>query len=110
MPGYGYAKVDNQEINSWDRLSYEYFSTRDCLKRVFVLIDSRRVMDIDMILAKMLDDMAISYQIVLTKKDKIKPSDLDKVVVQIKQKTRKCAALYPEFIFTSANNKEGILK
>jgi GTP-binding protein len=111
MPGYGYAKVDNQEINSWNRLSYDYFSTRDSLKRVFVLIDSRRgIMDIDMTLTKILDDMAISYQIILTKKDKIKPNELDKVVAQIKQKTIKCAALYPEFIFTSASNKEGIFE
>ena len=111
MPGYGYAKVGNKESSSWDRLSCDYFTTRDNLKRVFVLIDARRgVMDIDMILAKMLDSMAISYQIVITKKDKIKDFELKQLVKQIQKTTTKCAALYPEFITTSANHKAGLFE
>jgi GTP-binding protein len=111
MPGYGYAKVGNKESNSWDKLVCDYFATRNNLKRVFVLIDARRgVMDIDMSLMHILDDMAISYQIILTKKDKINLFEIDGVTKIVKEKTKECSALYPEFIITSSENRDGIFE
>jgi len=111
MPGYGYAKVDNNQANSWEKLTYDYFLNRDNLKIVFVLIDARRgVMDADLLLAKMLDEMAINYQIIITKKDKIKPYEINDLIKQIQQTTRRCSYLYTDFITTSASKKEGIFE
>ena len=72
MPGYGYAKASKKEIDKWTNLSDLYLKSRNNLRRVFLLIDSRRkIMPIDNEVMDVLDNFAVSYQIVLTKTDKI---------------------------------------
>ena len=109
LPGYGYAKAARKEVNKWTRLVNAYLSGRPNLYRVFVLIDSRHgLKDTDYEMMKMLDTAAVSYQIVLTKIDKIKPSE----VAEVKEKTllaiKKHPAAHPEILTTSSEKKDGI--
>ncbi|KAG1702694.1 putative GTP-binding protein EngB [Nymphon striatum] len=73
MPGYGYAKAPKNQVEAWTRLVFSYLRGRTTLRRVFVLIDSRHgIKKNDEEVFKMMDKAACSYQIVLTKSDKIK--------------------------------------
>ena len=75
MPGYGYAEAPKTVVEGWKRVVFDYLRGRQSLKRVLLLIDSRRgIGDVDTEVMRMLDTAAVSYQIVLTKADKVKPS------------------------------------
>ncbi|MFC4292879.1 ribosome biogenesis GTP-binding protein YihA/YsxC [Sphingorhabdus arenilitoris] len=109
MPGYGYAKAPVQTVKKWRYLINDYLRGRTVLKRVFVLIDSRHgIKDVDKEILNMLDAAATSYRIVLTKTDKIKASELEKVVAETQVALAKRAAAYPEMSVTSAEKKGGI--
>lgn len=109
MPGYGYAKAPIQTVKKWRHLINDYLRGRQVLKRTFVLIDSRRgIKDVDHEVMKMLDEAAVSYRIVLTKADKIKNSELEKVKEQSLKALLKHTAAYPEISVTSAEKKMGI--
>ena len=109
MPGYGYAKAPIQTVKKWRHLINDYLRGRQVLKRTFVLIDSRRgIKDVDHDIMKMLDEAAVSYRIILTKADKIKNSELEKVKVQTLQALSKHPAAYPEISVTSAEKRFGI--
>jgi GTP-binding protein len=109
MPGYGYAKVGKREIDSWEKLSYKYFSTRANLKRVFLLIDSRKgITEQDKEMANIFNAVALSFQIVLTKTDELKPEGLDKMREETRTISKKFPALHPEIIATSSVYKTGI--
>ena len=109
MPGYGFAKVGKKEVQSWEKLAYEYFAKRVNLKRVFILIDSRRgLFEKDKELMNILDTLAVSYQIILTKIDEIKEEELAHVIREITRDTKKFPALHPDIIPTSSNKNWGI--
>lgn len=109
MPGYGYAKASKKEVAAWNKLIRHYLVGRASLKRVFVLIDARRgVMDVDTDMMKMLDDTAVSYQLVLTKTDKIKAHELEEVVAATVRKSKTHAACHPEILLTSTHENEGL--
>ena len=73
MPGYGYAQAPKAQVDAWTKLVFDYLRGRSTLKRVYVLIDSRHgIKTNDEDVFKLLDTAAVSYQIVLTKSDKIK--------------------------------------
>ncbi|MEL7482585.1 MAG: ribosome biogenesis GTP-binding protein YihA/YsxC, partial [Pseudomonadota bacterium] len=73
LPGYGYAKVSRTQAEAWMDLTRDYLRGRVNLRRVFLLVDSRRgLMDADLEMMQMLDGAAVTYQIVLTKADKLK--------------------------------------
>jgi GTP-binding protein len=109
MPGYGFAKVGKKDIQSWEKLSYEYFAKRVNLKRVFILIDSRRgLRDKDKELMNILDTLAVNYQIVLTKVDELKPFQLEAMKKQLEEDSKKFPALHPLIISTSSNKGVGI--
>src|SRR5215468_1371786 len=77
LPGYGYASAPKQKIAAWTKLIHAYIAGRANLARVYVLIDARRgVQAADKPLLGMLDEAAVSYQLVLTKTDELSPSDL----------------------------------
>jgi GTP-binding protein len=110
MPGYGYAKVGKQQVESWEKLSYQYFSKRANLRRVFLLLDSRRGLgDKDKELMNMLDALAVNYQIVLTKIDELKPPQLESMVNRVKEDCKNFPALHPSIITTSSNKSLGML-
>ena len=109
MPGYGFAKAPPQLVKQWRYLVNDYLRGRQVLKRAFLLIDCRRgIGDVDRDIMKMLDEAAVSYRIVLTKADKVKASELDKIKADTITEMAKHAAAFPEISVTSAEKKGGI--
>lgn len=109
MPGYGFAKAPPEVAKKWQRLVRDYLRGRVVLKRVLLLIDSRHgIKPPDLEMMTMLDESAVVYRLVLTKADKIKPSELDKVLAETLVEARKHSAAYPELLVTSAETKAGI--
>ena len=109
LPGYGYAQAPEKQVKTWNDLVFTYLKGRPNLRRVFVLIDSRHgIKDKDVEVMKMLDKAAVSYQIVLTKSDKVKISDLEKMVSLTQKKMASFIACHPDLLVTSSEKKQGI--
>jgi GTP-binding protein len=109
MPGYGFAKAPKDEVDRWTKLVFDYLRGRVTLKRVYLLIDARHgVKTIDGEVMDLLDRAAVSYQLVLTKIDKIKPPAVERLVSETLEKIRKRPAAYPEVIATSSEKGQGI--
>ncbi len=109
MPGYGFAKAPKPVVEKWKKLVRSYLRGRPVLARNLVLIDSRHgVKDVDREMMTMLDEAAVGYRIVLTKTDKIKASDLEKVAGRVADEARKHPAAYPELHLTSSEKGMGI--
>ena len=109
MPGYGYATAPKEKVDEWTKLVFDYLKGRVTLKRVYVLIDSRHgIKKNDEEVLGLLDKAAVSYQIVLTKTDKIKAPAVPKLVTETLEKIRKRPAAFPEVIATSSEKNEGL--
>ena len=109
LPGYGYARAPKTEISNWTRLTRAFLRGRAGLRRVFLLIDSRHgIKPSDIELMEMLDDAAVTYQLVLTKSDKIKKAELDKVMRRTSRTIGKRPAAHPEIMVTSSEKKTGL--
>lgn len=109
LPGYGYAQAPEQVVRVWTRLIHDYLRGRVQLKRVFLLIDARHgIKQVDTNIMKMLDSSAVSYQIVLTKTDKIPEKALPDLVKKTVEIAQKHVACYPEILVTSAEKGVGI--
>lgn len=109
MPGYGYAAVGKEKVANWSRLMRDYLKGRASLARVFVLVDGRRgVKPLDEEMFDLLDQSAVSYQIILTKHDELKIAEREEVLAGTMQALAKRPAAFPEVIFTSALKGEGI--
>ncbi len=107
MPGYGFAKASKDKIRKWNNLSKYYLKNRKNLRRVFLLVDSRRnIKPVDEEIMNVMDEFAVSYQIVLTKIDKTK--DVDNQIKIVLNKVKKRSAIYPSVIATSSKVKLGI--
>lgn len=110
MPGYGYAKAPKQEVERWTRLVFDYLRGRVTLKRVYVLIDSRHgIKDNDREVLDLLEKAAMSYQIVLTKTDKIKQPAVEKLLEATARQIEKRAAAYPQVIASSSQKGGGLV-
>jgi len=89
LPGYGYAQAPKDQVEKWTRLVNAYLKGRAQLQRVLVLIDARHgIKDVDRKVMKMLDTTAVSYQIVLTKTDKVKAEALAKLIAKRSKERR----------------------
>lgn len=109
MPGYGYAAVEKAKVEAWTKLIHDYLRGRANLARVFVLIDSRHgFKPVDDAVLETLDKAAVSYQIVLTKADELKKSEIDARLAATAEAIRKRPAAYPEIILTSSRENTGI--
>lgn len=109
VPGYGYAKASKKDVKHWQSLLFTYLRGRSQLARAFMLVDARRGFKAeDKEMAKMLDDTAVSYQIVLTKADKMKAPEIEAAQAQVLEAIRKHPAAFPSIITTSAHGKSGI--
>jgi GTP-binding protein len=109
MPGYGYAKAPKETVDAWTRLVFDYLRGRATLKRVYVLIDSRHgIKTNDEEVLDLLDKAAVSYQIVLTKTDKIKEPAVVKLLAETQEKIRKHPAAFPFVLSTSSEKGKGI--
>jgi len=109
LPGYGYAQAPIPVVEKWQRLLKAYLSGRATLRRAFLLIDARHgIKPVDEEIMALLDSAAVTYQVVLTKADKPKAQELDKVLAQMRGKLGKHPAAYPEIILTSAEKGAGL--
>ncbi len=107
LPGYGYANAPLKVVEKWQRLLKTYLSGRASLRRAFVLIDARHgIKAVDEEIMALLDSSAVTFQVVLTKADKIKGRD--KVLAQTRQALAKHPAAFPELVLTSSQKGEGI--
>lgn len=109
MPGYGYAKAPKPQVEAWTKLVFDYLRGRVTLKRVYVLIDSRHGLKaIDEEVLDLLDKAAVSYQVVLTKADKIKEPALVKLVDETAKKIVRRPAAFPQVLATSSEKGWGM--
>ncbi|MEM1390208.1 MAG: ribosome biogenesis GTP-binding protein YihA/YsxC [Pseudomonadota bacterium] len=109
LPGFGYAKVSKTQAAKWARLTKNYLRGRANLMRVFLLVDSRRgLMDTDLETMAMLDTAAVIYQIVLTKTDKVKASELAKTEAALTKTLKTHGAAHPVVRKTSSVKGFGI--
>jgi len=109
LPGYGYANAPIPVVEKWQRLLKSYLSGRQTLRRAFVLIDARHgVKKVDEEILSLLDRAAVTFQVVLTKTDKIKDHERAKVLEQVRKAMSKHPAAYPELVLTSSEKGEGI--
>lgn len=109
MPGYGYAKAPVAIVEEWNALIMDYLRGRANLRRVYVLIDSRHgLKKNDLEVMEMLDKAAVSYQIVLTKIDKIKPPAVKRVTGEVEAAISRRPAAFPQVIVTSSEKNIGI--
>ena len=109
LPGYGYANAPLAKVEKWQKLLKQYLSGRPSLRRAFVLIDARHgVKAVDEEIMGLLDRSAVTFQCVLTKADKVKAVERDKVLAQVRTALSKHPAAYPELVLTSSEKGDGI--
>ncbi len=109
LPGYGFAKAPKAKVEAWTHLVDAYLKGRAQLRRVLLLVDARHgLKDVDRKMMTMLDTAAVSYQVVLTKCDKVKPGPLSALVEKTAQELTKHTAAHPEVLPTSAAKGDGI--
>ncbi len=109
MPGYGFAQAPKAEVKKWQALLRAYLRGRPGLTRVFVLVDSRHgLMTADLEMLAMLDEAAVTYQIALTKADKIKAAELEAVHAKVTEAIARRPAAYPQVLATSAEKQLGL--
>ena len=109
MPGYGFAEAPKDMVKRWRFLINDFLRGRQVLKRALVLVDSRHgLKDVDRDVMSMLDAAAVSYHIVLTKGDKIKPSELEATLEATRLEAAKYPAAHPTLFATSSETGAGI--
>lgn len=109
LPGYGYANAPVAVVEKWQRLLKTYLSGRATLRRAFVLIDARHgIKAVDEDILGLLDAAAVPFQVVLTKADKTKAAERDKMLAQVRGALARHVAAYPELILTSSETGGGI--
>lgn len=109
LPGYGFAKAPPESVKKWNSLISTYLQGRPNLRRVFLMIDSRTgIKKVDEDVMKMLDKAAVTYQIVLTKIDKISGKELAKVLEETQKTLKEHPAAHPLVLQTSSEKKKGL--
>jgi GTP-binding protein len=109
MPGYGYASAPKAKVASWTTLIHKFLLGRATLARVYVLIDARHgIKDVDLDVLKTLDKSAVSYQVVLTKADQVKASELSTTLADTVAALAKHPAAFPEVLVTSSRTGAGM--
>jgi GTP-binding protein len=109
MPGYGFARVAKKQVQDWGRLIRTYLRGRQTLRRVLVLVDARHgLKDSDRETMKLLDEAAVSFQVVLTKIDKLTPDEAQARIASVSEEASGHVAAHPEVIATSAQTGQGI--
>ena len=109
MPGYGFAEAPKDLVKRWRFLINDYLRGRAVLKRALVLVDSRHgLKDVDRDVMRMLDDAAVSYHLVLTKGDKVKPSALGALYEATMVEAARHPAAHPSIFTTSSETGSGI--
>ena len=109
LPGYGYARVSKLQSLQWTDLIFAYLRGRATLRRAILLIDSRRgLLQNDIDVMTMLDKAAVSYQLVLTKADKLRRGEIEAAEAKLAAEAARHGAAHPELVATSAEKGDGI--
>ena len=109
LPGYGYAEAPVATVRKWQALLKQYLQGRQTLRRAFVLIDSRHgVKDVDEEILTLLDKSAVTFQVVMTKMDKLSRPEREKNLDQTREALARHPAAYPEIVMTSSEKGDGI--
>ncbi len=109
MPGYGYAAASKEKIAAWTGLMKNFLRGRSSLARVYVLVDGRHgVKDVDREMMDLLDQSAVSYQVVLTKRDEVKKRDLDAMLAKTRETLSRRPAAHPEVLFLSSHSGDNV--
>ena len=109
LPGYGYAEAPMAVVAKWQALLKQYLAGRQTLRRVFVLIDTRHgVKEVDEEILTLLDRSAVTFQVVMTKADKVNAVTREANIAQVQNALKKHPAAFPEIILTSSEKGEGI--
>ncbi len=109
MPGYGYAEAPRAEVKRWQSLLKAYLRGRQALRRCFVLVDARHgIKEADRPILALLDEAAVTYQLVLTKIDKIKAAERHAAVADLEMAIRKHPAAFPGILATSSETGDGV--
>ena len=109
LPGYGYAKASKEMAMEWQNTIFAYLAGRASLRRVALLIDSRRgVMDTDLAVMELLDRTAVSYGLVLTKTDELKPAQVRDALAAAAAEARRHTAALEELHATSSRDGTGL--
>jgi GTP-binding protein len=109
LPGYGFAKAPVAVVAKWQALLKQYLQGRVTLRRAFVLIDMRHgIMAVDDEILSLLDKAAVTFQVVLTKADKVNAATRDATIAQVQAALQKHPAAYPEIVVTSSEKGEGL--
>ena len=109
LPGYGYAEAPVAIVAKWQALLKQYLQGRQTLRRAFVLIDTRHgVKAVDEEILTLLDKSAVTFQVVMTKADKVNRATREANIAQVMQALQKHPAAYPEIVVTSSEKGEGV--
>ncbi len=109
MPGYGFAKAPKDMVDAWTALVRDYLRGRPTLTRTFLLIDARHgLKPVDRELMTLLDSAAVSFQVVLTKSDKLTAHALEHMLVATRQELAAHPAALPDVLATSSEKKRGL--
>jgi GTP-binding protein len=109
MPGYGYAAAGKDKVAAWTALIHAYLKGRANLARVFLLVDARHgLKPVDEEVLDALDQAAVSYQLVLTKADELKPGELERRVADTAAAVRRRPAAFPDIQPTSSRTGLGV--
>jgi GTP-binding protein len=109
LPGYGFAKVSKSKVESWTQMTRDYLRGRASLRRVCVLVDSRHgLKPVDLEAMAVLDEAAVSYQVVLTKSDEPKAAELAAIRAATEHDIARRPAAHPDVLATSARKGTGI--
>jgi len=109
LPGYGYAQAPLAIVEKWQRLLKSYLAGRQTLRRAFVLVDTRHgVKEVDEEIMTLLDRAAVTFQVVMTKADKVKAIDHPAVLDQVRGALKKHPAAFNGIVLTSSETGEGI--
>ena len=109
LPGYGYANAPVKVVEQWQNRLKQYLAGRQSLRRAFVLVDGRHgVKKVDTEIMSMLDSSAVTFQVVLTKLDKVKEKDRENILEKVRSSLQNHPAAFPEIILTSSEKGWGI--
>ena len=109
LPGYGFAEAPLAVVQKWQRLLRDYLAGRQTLRRAFVLIDTRHgIKAVDEEILSLLDRSAVTFQVVLTKADKVSAKERDTTLAQVRAALARHPAAFPEIVLTSSEKGDGI--
>ncbi len=109
LPGHGYAQVSKSKVKGWTRLVEAYIRGRPNLRRVLLLVDAKvGLKEADDKLMGLMDESGLSYQIVMTKADRLKPAELQAMRTKLGAKLARRPACHPDIPVTSAVDGVGV--